>query len=254
MNRAEKAAVVDQIAAELGGSEAVYALDYRGITVPQIADLRDKLRGVDTRLRVTKNSLSERAADQAGVAGLKSLLVGPTALAFVRGDAAVAAKLLSDTARALRGPLGFKGGLLGGVLLSSEQVDALAKLPSRDVLHAQLVATVAAPLTGLARTLNALIQGIAIQLGQIRDQGLVTASAPAEPEAPAQPTGEEPATPSGEASVDPAAADPVSETDSEPSVAAALTSEAEADTEATDGSSGDEPTSDENQEKEHADD
>ncbi|MDA8068250.1 MAG: 50S ribosomal protein L10 [Actinomycetota bacterium] len=173
MNREEKAAVIDQIADELSGSDAIFALDYRGITVAQIAELREKLRPTGTKLRVAKNSLSDRAADQAGVASLKPLLVGPTALALVRGDAAAAAKILSDTARVLRGPLQFKGGLLGGAALSPADAEAIARLPSREVLNAQLVGTIAAPLTGLARTLNALIAGVAVQLGQIRDQGLV---------------------------------------------------------------------------------
>ncbi len=196
MNREQKAAVIDQIADELGASDAIFALDYRGITVAQIAELREKLRPTETKLRVAKNSLSERAADQAGVADIKPLLVGPTALALVKGDAAAAAKVLSDTARALRGPLEFKGGLLSGSMLSAAQVEAIAKLPTRDVLNAQLVGTIAAPLSGLARTLNALIQGVAIQLGQIRDQGLVSGtgssdaavSAEAEPPAAAEAT------------------------------------------------------------------
>ncbi|HEX3801497.1 MAG TPA: 50S ribosomal protein L10 [Solirubrobacteraceae bacterium] len=181
MNREEKAVVIDQIADELGASDAIFALDYRGITVAQIAELREKLRPTDTKLRVAKNSLSERAADQAGVADIKPMLFGPTALALVKGDAAAAAKVLSDTARALRGPLEFKGGLLSGAVLSAADVEAIAKLPSRDVLNAQLVGTIAAPLTGLARTLNALIVGIAVQLGQIRDQELVTGTAPPAP-------------------------------------------------------------------------
>ncbi len=177
MNREQKAAVIDQIAEDLGGSDAIFALDYRGITVAQIAELRDKLRATETKLRVTKNSLSERAADQAGVAEIKPLLTGPTALALVKGDAAAAAKVLSDTARVLRGPLAFKGGFMSGAVLSAGEVETIAKLPSRDVLNAQLVGTIAAPLSGLARTLNALIQGVAIQLGQIRDQGLVSGTA-----------------------------------------------------------------------------
>ncbi len=98
-----------------------------------------------------------------------------------KGDAAAAAKVLSDKARELRGPLAFKGGLLSGSLLDAGQVEAIAKLPSRDVLNAQLVGTIAAPLSGLARTLGALIQGIAVQLGQIRDKGLVTGTASAAP-------------------------------------------------------------------------
>ena len=218
MNREEKAVVIDQIAGELGASEAIFAMDYRGITVAQVAELREKLRVSDTKLRVTKNSLSERAADQAGVADIKPLLVGPTALALVKGDVAVAAKVLSDTSRALRGPLTFKGGFMGGSLLSSVEVETIARLPSRDVLNAQLVGTIAAPLTGLARTLNALIAGVAIQLGQIRDQGLVSGTAPAaaEPEAAAEPAVE------AEAPAEPAADAEVSETtegssDDEPS-------------------------------------
>ncbi len=185
MNREEKAAVVEEIAGDLGSSEAIFAMDYRGITVAQIAELREKLRPTDTRLRVAKNSLSERAADQAGVTEIKSLLLGPTALAFVKGDAAAAAKVLSDTARALRGPLAFKGGFMSGSVLSAEQVEAIAKLPSREVLNAQLVGTIAAPISGLARTLNALIAGVAIQLGQIRDQGLVGGGGSSEPAAAA---------------------------------------------------------------------
>ncbi len=202
MNREEKAAVIDQIADELGSSDAIFALDYRGITVAQIAELREKLRPTDTKLRVAKNSLSERAADQAGVADIKPMLIGPTALALVKGDAAAAAKVLSDTARALRGPLEFKGGILGGSLLSAADVEAIAKLPTRAVLNAQLVGTIAAPLTGLARTLNALIAGVAIQLGQIRDQGLVsgTSEAPAPAvEAEAAPASDEAAPASDEA-------------------------------------------------------
>ena len=118
MNRDEKAAVIDEVAGEIGSAEAIFAVDYRGITVSQVAELRTKLRDSDTKLRVVKNSLSERAADQAGAGDLKSLLMGPTALALVRGDAAAAAKVLSDTARALRGPLEFKGGLMAGSLLT----------------------------------------------------------------------------------------------------------------------------------------
>ncbi|HEX3617271.1 MAG TPA: 50S ribosomal protein L10 [Solirubrobacteraceae bacterium] len=234
MNRAEKAAVIDQIADELGGSEAIFALDYRGITVAQIAELREKLRTSDTKLRVTKNSLSERAADQAGVGDIKPMLVGPTALALVKGDAAAAAKVLSDTARALRGPLEFKGGIMNGSVLSSADVEAIAKLPSRDVLNAQLVGTIAAPLTGLARTLNALIAGVAIQLGQIRDQGLVSGTAPAP--AAAEVAEEAPAAAeAAEAPAEPAAKEPAAEEPAAEAEAEAAP-EAEAETDAADDS------------------
>jgi len=186
MNRDEKAAVIDRIAEELEASQAVFAVDYRGITVSQVADLRARLRAADATFNVVKNSLTERAADKAGAEALKSVLQGPTALTFVRGDAAAAAKALSDAQRVTE-VLAFKGGLMDGQVVSADDIRAIAKLPSRDVLYAQLVGTVAAPLNGLARTLNALISGIAVQLGQIRDQGLVSGTAAPEPQAEAAP-------------------------------------------------------------------
>jgi large subunit ribosomal protein L10 len=190
MNRDQKTAVVDEIAGQIQEADAIFAVDYRGITVDQVAELRTKLRAADARFRVVKNSLSERAADQAGMDTLKPMLVGPTALAFVKGDAALAAKALNDTARQLNNVLDFKGGVLNGSVLTADDVRSIARLPARDVLYAQLVGTVAAPLTGLVRGLNALIAGIAIQLQAIADQGLVSGEAPApapaaEPEAPA---------------------------------------------------------------------
>ena len=177
MNRDQKAAVVDEIADQIKAAEAIFAVDYRGISVPQAAELRAKLRDADASFRVVKNSLSERAADKAGAEQLKEMLQGPTALTLVRGDAALAAKALSDTARTLH-ILEFKGGILGGKVLSAEDVRSIARLPSREVLQAQLVGTIAAPLTGLVRGLGALIGGLAIQLQQIAEQGLVTGTAP----------------------------------------------------------------------------
>jgi large subunit ribosomal protein L10 len=184
MNRDQKAAVVEEIAGQIKDSQAIFAVDYRGITVTQAAELRARLREIDTRFRVVKNSLSERAADKAGAESLKPLLTGPTALALVRGDAALAAKALNDAARTMN-VLEFKGGVMNGTTVSADEVRAIARLPSREVLNAQLVGTIAAPITGLVRTLNALIAGIAIQLKAIADQGLVSGEAPAEPEVPA---------------------------------------------------------------------
>jgi large subunit ribosomal protein L10 len=186
MNRDQKSAVVDEIAQQIEGAEAIFAVDYRGLTVTQAADLRTQLRLADTKLRVVKNSLSERAADKAGAEALKPMLQGPTALAMVNGDAALAAKALNDAARALN-ILEFKGGLMNGTTLTADDLRSIARLPSRDVLNAQLVGTIAAPLSGLVRGLNGLIAGIAIQLQAIADQGLVSGTAPeaapaAEPE------------------------------------------------------------------------
>jgi len=230
MNRDEKAAVIDRIAGELESSQAVFAVDYRGITVSQVADLRAKLRAADATFTVVKNSLTERAADKAGAEALKSILEGPTALTFVRGDAAAAAKALSDAQRATE-VLAFKGGLMDGQAVSPDDIRAIAKLPAREVLYAQLVGTVAAPLNGLARTLNALISGIAVQLGQIRDQGLVGGSA-----APAEPAAEKPAEPEAVAPAEaeaPADEAPAAEAEAPAEEAPAETAEepvAEADT------------------------
>jgi large subunit ribosomal protein L10 len=180
MNREQKTAVVEEIAEQIQSAQAIFAVDYRGISVAQAAELRARLREADARFKVVKNSLSERAADKAGADGLKALLVGPTALAFVQGDAALAAKALNDAARQLN-LLDFKGGMMNGAALTADDVRSIARLPSREVLNAQLVGTIAAPISGLVRTLNALIAGVAIQLQAIADQGLVSGSPAAPP-------------------------------------------------------------------------
>jgi len=216
MNRDQKAAVVEEIAGQIKSADAVFAVDYRGISVAQAAELRAKLRESGTKFRIVKNSLSERAADEAGAESLKALLEGPTALAFVSGDAALAAKALNDAARTMH-TLEFKGGFMDRAALTADDVRAIARLPAREVLHAQLVGTIAAPLSGLVRGLNALIAGLAIQLQQIAEKGLVSGTAP-EPEA-AAPEPEAPAEPEPEAAVEPepeAPAEPEPEAVAEP--------------------------------------
>jgi large subunit ribosomal protein L10 len=179
------------VAVQIKESEAVYAVDYRGTTVTQAAELRTALRAQDTSFRVVKNTLTERAADEAGASGLKEYLAGPTALVFVRGDAAAAAKTLSDFRRT-SGLLAFKGGWMGDSALTADDMDAIARLPSRDVLYGRLVGMVASPLTGLAAAMGGLIGGLARQLQAMADQGLVGGDAPA-------------ATPAAEAETAPAA-------------------------------------------------
>ena len=196
MNRDQKAAVIEEVAAQITEADAVFAIDYRGISVPQAAELRTKLRDADASFRVVKNTLSERAAEQAGAEGLKELLQGPTAMTFVRGDAAAAAKALRDFHRATQ-LLEFKGGWMNGAPLSGDEIQAIAQLPSRDVLYGRLVGMVASPLTGLVTSLNGLIGGLARQLSQIAEQGLVGGDAPAPqaaadtPEPAAEPPAEE---------------------------------------------------------------
>jgi large subunit ribosomal protein L10 len=184
MNREQKAAVIAEITVQIQESDAIFAVDYRGISVPQAAELRGKLRESDATLRIVKNTLTQRAADGAGADALKALLQGPTALTFVRGDAAGAAKAVADFARATN-LLPFKGGVMNGQALAPEQVVAIARLPSRDVLNAQLVNIVASPLTGLVTSLSNLISGLARQLNQIAEQKESAAPAEAEAEAAA---------------------------------------------------------------------
>ena len=212
MNKDQKAAVVDEIAANMKESQAIFAVDYRGISVPQAAELRGTLREADASFRIVKNTLTDRAAEQAGVEGLRNLLDGPTALTFVRGDAATAAKAIADFTRA-NSILEFKGGVMDGAVLSVEEIKSISRLPSRNVLYGQLVGMVASPLTGLVRSLGGLIGGLAIQLQAIADQGLVSGAAPAEAEAPAEPVAE--AEPAAEADVpaDQAASDTDNEAD-----------------------------------------
>jgi large subunit ribosomal protein L10 len=187
LNREQKAQVIEEVAGALRDSEAVFAVDYRGISVPQAAQLRTTLRAADSTFTVVKNTLAERAADQVGADGLKELLQGPTAMTFVRGDAAAAAKALRDFRRGTGNTLlEFKGGWMNGQALTPADVDAIAQLPSRDVLYGQLVGMVASPLPGLAAAMGGLIGGLARQLQAIADQGLVGSGAPAAAAAPAE--------------------------------------------------------------------
>jgi large subunit ribosomal protein L10 len=189
VNKEQKAAVVEEVAAQIEESEAVFAVDYRGISVPQAAELRQRLTEAGARFRVVKNTLTIRAAEQAGAEDLKDLLEGPTAFTFVtseEGDVAMAAKALAQFRRATD-LLEFKGGRMGGEPLTIEQIQELARLPARDVLHGQLVGVIASPITGLVRGLNALIAGLAIQLKQIADEGLLPRTGEEQPEgAPAE--------------------------------------------------------------------
>jgi len=171
VNRDQKATAVAEIAEQIKESEAVFAVDYRGITVAQVAELRGKLRETDATFRVVKNTLTERAADQADAEALKSLLAGPTALTFIRGDAAAAAKVIADFQKSTGGELlPFKGGIMDGAAFDAAQITAISKLPSRQVLYGQLVGIVASPITGLARSLNGLVSGLAIALGGVLEK------------------------------------------------------------------------------------
>ncbi len=190
MDKEQKAAAVAELTDDLKGAEAIFAVDYRGISVTQAAELRRDLAGADAVFKVVKNRLAKRAVADAGSEGIDELLIGPTALTLIKGDAVIAAKTIADFSKEHH-VLEYKGGFMDGSVLDPEAFAAIARLPGLDVLHGQLVGLTASPLTGLVTGLNSMISGLAIALGQIAEQGLVTGEAPAEE--PAAEAEEEPA-------------------------------------------------------------
>ena len=189
MQRTEKERVVAELAEQLRSTESLIVADYRGLTNAQLEELRGKLRGSGARLQVVKNTLTRRAAEEAGAGPLLALLEGPTAIAFVEaeGDPVAVAKALSDTARETK-VLALRGGTLSGRSISGAEVEELAKLPAPDVIKSQLVGVIIAPLTQLAGLLAApvrdLVGLIDARIAQQEEGGDTSASAAAEAEAP----------------------------------------------------------------------
>ena len=184
--RPEKVAVVDEVREKLAGADAALLTEYRGLTVKQLAELRRTLRPAGAEYKIYKNTLVRFAAREVVDDQLDPLLTGPTAITFVRGDAAAVAKLLRDYARGHQA-LVVKGGLLGDKVVSAKDVEALADLPPRDVLLAQLAGAFQAPMVKLAGLLQALPRNFAYGLAALIDQR-------GGPEAPAEPATEAPAT------------------------------------------------------------
>jgi large subunit ribosomal protein L10 len=199
MNKEQKAAQVEEIAEWLSATPTIFAVDYRGISVPQAAELRAKLAQADAKFKIVKNRLAKRAVEQAGSEGLEALFEGPTALAFVKGDPVSVAKAITTFGRE-HDVLTYKGGVMDGAPLEPEEFTAIARLPALDVLHGQLVGVAASPLTGLVRGLGSLLSGLAVALGQIQERGLVgegdeePAAEAEEPGAEEEPEAEEPGT------------------------------------------------------------
>jgi large subunit ribosomal protein L10 len=153
--RPGKVSTVAEIAEKLSQAQAVFVSEYRGLNVKQLAGVRNALRPVGAEHVVYKNTLARIAVREQGLDGLEPVLVGPTALTFVTGDIAGAAKALRDSSRTLPA-LVIKGGVLGGVALSADDVNALADLPSREELLARIAGAFQAPLTKTARLLAAV--------------------------------------------------------------------------------------------------
>jgi len=167
--RAEKVAVVDEVAAKLQSADAVIITEYRGLKVGQLAGLRRQLRDAGGEYKVFKNTLARLGAAKAGVEGLDEMLLGPSGITFVTGDVAAVAKALRDAAKA-NPLLVIKGGSMGGKVLSTKDVEALAELPSREVLLAMFAGALQAPLVKTAGLLQALPRNFAYGLKALIDQ------------------------------------------------------------------------------------
>jgi len=167
--RPDKVAIVEEITAKLNDSVAVFVSEYRGMSVGQLANLRTPLRAAGAEHKVYKNTLARIAATDAGYGALTEHLLGPSALTFVTGDSVAAAKALLDQSK-LNPLLVIKGGVLGTAPMSADDVKALANLPSREVLLAQLAGAFQAPLVKTAGLLQALPRNFAYGLSALIDQ------------------------------------------------------------------------------------
>ena len=176
--RSEKVAVVKEVQAKLANSDAAILTEYRGLTVAQLAELRTSLRAQGGEYKVYKNTLVRFAVRELNIADIEETLTGPTAIAFVKGDAAAVAKSLRDFAKA-NPNLVVKGGVLGDKALSAAGAAALAELPSREVLLAQIAGLLAAPLSQFAGLLQALPRNFAYGLKALAEQGGAAGASPA---------------------------------------------------------------------------
>jgi large subunit ribosomal protein L10 len=161
MKREQKEQVVDELTQRLKAADTLLVADYRGLTMPQIDELRTRLLESGARFTVVKNTLTRRAAEAAGADALLTLLDGPSAIAFLEadGDMVAAAKALADSARETN-VLEIRGGIMQGRAVTAEEVESLAKLPPEDVLRGQVLGAIVAPLTTLAGLLNAPLQNL----------------------------------------------------------------------------------------------
>jgi large subunit ribosomal protein L10 len=196
MLKTDKERIVTELAAELSAAETLIVADYRGLTNKQLESLRDVLLEHGARFRIVKNTLTRRAAEEAGADALLVMLEGPTAIAFIEssGDPAAVAKALAQTARETN-VLALRGGILEGKPLSGDEVDRLAKLPPLDVLRSQLVGAVVAPLTQLLGLVSAPLRDlhglIAARIEQLEAQGEVVVLADEAPVVTEEPATEE---------------------------------------------------------------
>ncbi len=229
--RPEKVAVVNEVRERFNDSDAAILTEYRGLTVTEIGQLRRNLRPAGGEYKVYKNTLVRFAARDLGL-DIESMLEGPTAIAFVKGDAVMVAKALRDFART-NPKLVVKGGLLGEKVLDAKDTTALADVAPREVLLARLAGGIAAPMVQFAGLLQALPRNLAYGLKALIDQKGGAPEAAAEAEAPAEEAAEEPVIAEAEAPAMEAEAEAPAEAEAEaPEVAAETTEEAPPETEA----------------------
>ena len=169
MLRSQKAELIAEFEEELRDASALIVADYRGLSVARLSTVRNDLRSLDATFRVSKNTLARIAAERTDTEGLAELLQGPTAIAFCRSDPAPVAKRLADAARETR-VLQLRGAVLDGRTYDAEGVRALATLPPREQLYAQVVGGIAAPLSSFVNVLAAVPRGLVVALDQIRQQ------------------------------------------------------------------------------------
>jgi large subunit ribosomal protein L10 len=200
MRRDQKEQVVEELTARLQAADTLLVADYRGLTMPQIDELRSRLLSSGARFTVVKNTLTRRAAEAAGTEALLTLLDGPSAIAFLEadGDMVAAAKALADSARETN-VLEIRGGILQGRALTADQVETLAKLPPEDVLRGQVLGAIVAPLTALAGLLGAPLQNLVGLIDARIEQLCGEEEAAPEPEPEAAPEPEAEAAPAEEA-------------------------------------------------------
>lgn len=189
MARPEKVAVVEEIRGKLADADAAVLTEYRGLKVSELAALRGALRPAGTEFKIFKNTLARRAAEEAGLPELIPMLEGPTAIAFVKGDAVLAAKALRDFGKTNQA-LVVKGGLLGTKLLSTGDVTALADVAPREVLLARLAGGFQAPMVKAAGLFQAFTRNMAYGVKALMDQRIaggeaLTVEEPETPDAPA---------------------------------------------------------------------
>ena len=214
--RSEKVAVVAEVRERLSSAQAALLADYRGLTVKDMSALRQSLVASGATVAIYKNTLVRFAARELGIEALEPLLTGPTAITFVDGDAAAAAKALRDFSRT--NPLLIvKGGLLGDKVVDAAGAKALADLPSREVLLSQIAGLFAAPLQQMANLLEAVPRSFAYGLAALLDkQGGVPEDAPSDTagdDAPGPADAAADAAPADAAAAPPAAADAPATTD-----------------------------------------